>query len=416
MEAAEQVCRQILESGEANPYALTFLSAQAQKRNDLNEASALLERLCKARPEDPQAWRELGRIQQKNGHRSQAVQSFGQALVAAPEEGALFAELALALQAAGREEQAARAMTRAFALDPELANARRNRRAELSLRELSQQGDDLLRSYHYRANQALVKELEETTGASLPARWSRFLDGFQGRKPVDYEEPRQQPDFIYYPRITARPFWPRESFEWLSELEDRTEAIRKEFLAVMADRSGFEPYVPEAPNAHEGWKKMAGKLNWASVHLIRGNRPVEENCRRCPTAYEALRGLPLVEVDGHAPEAFFSVLEPGTHIPPHYGVSNAKLAIHLPLIIPPDCAITVGGETQTWEEGRCLVFDDSFLHEAWNRSDQTRVVLIFETWNPDLSELERAALRAIIERGDAWFHANRELTVEDLDL
>ena len=97
------------------------------------------------------------------------------------------------------------------------------------------------------------------------------------------------------------------------------------------------------------------------------------------------------------PETFFSVLKPGAHIPPHTGVVNVRLVCHLPLIVPPDCGIRVGSETRGWKEGECIVFDDTFEHEAWNKSGQTRVVLIFDIWNPYLSASEREGMRIAIE-------------------
>jgi Aspartyl/asparaginyl beta-hydroxylase and related dioxygenases len=90
------------------------------------------------------------------------------------------------------------------------------------------------------------------------------------------------------------------------------------------------------------------------------------------------------------------VLHPGTHILPHRGVTNTRLVAHLPLIVPRDCALNVGGEIHAWPEGRCVIFDDTFEHEAWNRSDQTRVVLIMDCWNPDLSAAERAAIAELV--------------------
>ena len=80
--------------------------------------------------------------------------------------------------------------------------------------------------------------------------------------------------------------------------------------------------------------------------------------------------------------ALFSVLEPGTHIPPHNGMLNTRLICHLPLIVPPGCRLRVGSETRTVEAGKTMIFDDSMEHEAWNDSGETRVVLLFEIWRP----------------------------------
>ena len=88
---------------------------------------------------------------------------------------------------------------------------------------------------------------------------------------------------------------------------------------------------------------------------------------------------------------------PGTHLLPHRGVTNARAVVHLPLIVPGDCALKVGGEIHVWQEGRLVAFDDTYEHEAWNRGSEVRVVLIVDVWNPYLSEVETAALRALIE-------------------
>ena len=94
-------------------------------------------------------------------------------------------------------------------------------------------------------------------------------------------------------------------------------------------------------------------------------------------------------VPNRAPVTFFSALKPGTHIAPHHGATNSRLTVHMPLIIPPNCALRVGGETHVWEPGKLVMFDDTIMHEAWNYSDRLRVVLIFDVWHPMLTQLER---------------------------
>jgi aspartate beta-hydroxylase len=92
------------------------------------------------------------------------------------------------------------------------------------------------------------------------------------------------------------------------------------------------------------------------------------------------------------------VFTPGTDLLPHRGVTNARLVTHLPLIVPPDCALNVGGALHVWQEGRVVVFDDTYEHSAWNRSDAMRVVLIADIWNPYLTEAERHAINDIFTR------------------
>ena len=94
--------------------------------------------------------------------------------------------------------------------------------------------------------------------------------------------------------------------------------------------------------------------------------------------------------------ALFSLLKPGTHIKPHHGLLNTRLIVHLPLIAPPGCALRVGSQTREWEVGKAFIFDDSIEHEAWNRGQSTRVVLLFEMWRPEISLDEPvAALTAL---------------------
>ena len=110
-----------------------------------------------------------------------------------------------------------------------------------------------------------------------------------------------------------------------------------------------------------------------------------------------------------APVAFFSALKPGTHIPPHNGATNTRLTVHLPLIIPPDCGLRVGGETHVWKPGELVLFDDTIQHEAWNFSDQLRVVLIFDTWHPMLTDLEKRLVAHTVEGIMAFYGEGADL-------
>jgi aspartyl/asparaginyl beta-hydroxylase (cupin superfamily) len=93
----------------------------------------------------------------------------------------------------------------------------------------------------------------------------------------------------------------------------------------------------------------------------------------------------------------FSVLAPKTRIPPHHGETNARLVAHLPLVVPPGCWFRVGYDYREWKEGETLIFDDTIEHEAANDSDQIRVVMIFDIWNPFLSVEERALVQRLAQ-------------------
>lgn len=111
-----------------------------------------------------------------------------------------------------------------------------------------------------------------------------------------------------------------------------------------------------------------------------------------------LESLGLHRVPGYTPEVMYSVLRPHSTMPDHTGSVNGRLIVHLPLIVPENCGgLRVGEEQRGWREGECLIFDDAYRHEAWNHSDDTRVVLILDTWNPALSEAEREAFRRMLD-------------------
>ena len=98
----------------------------------------------------------------------------------------------------------------------------------------------------------------------------------------------------------------------------------------------------------------------------------------------------------------FSALKPKTRIPPHTGVANFRLVVHLPLVVPPGCGFRVGGETREWRVGEGWVFDDTIEHEAWNDSEEPRHILICDVWSPRLSPEERTAIAAIITATDSF--------------
>ena len=117
---------------------------------------------------------------------------------------------------------------------------------------------------------------------------------------------------------------------------------------------------------------------------------------------QVMSEVPLSGIRNRSPSVLFSLLRPGAHIPPHSGLENTRLICHLPLIVPPHCALRVGNDIRTPVEGKAWLFDDTIEHEAWNRSDRPRVILLFETWRPEISEEERALVRAMFTAIDEY--------------
>ena len=202
-----------------------------------------------------------------------------------------------------------------------------------------------------------------------------------------------QPTFMYFPEIPAVEFFERADFPWLDAIEAASEEIRAELMSVLvSDREGLEPYVayPEGAAAQpvEGAQQVAPLERVLPVEP--GGAAAGASGALSAHGAGAASGAPQCDVAARGPTAFFSILEAGTRIPPHTGVTNTRLTVHLPLIVPPDCGFRVGSETREWVPGKAWVFDDTIEHEAWNLSDVPRAILIFDIWNP-LPQRRRSA-------------------------
>ena len=230
-------------------------------------------------------------------------------------------------------------------------------------------------------------------------RFAHALDLLLGRRQI-YQ---QQPQYFYYPELPQIQFYERSAFAWTQKIEQHTAAIREELLAVMQSGDGFVPYMQSAtdrPNFNNNG--LLDDPSWSAFHLIKNGVVVERSAALCPVTLAALERLPLCRINGRTPTALFSLLRPGAHIPPHHGFMNARLICHLPLVVPPNCAMRVGNETRPWREGELVIFDDTMEHEAWNRSSEPRVVLLFDIWRPEVTEAERALVAATLESIDRF--------------
>ena len=225
------------------------------------------------------------------------------------------------------------------------------------------------------------------------SRWREAASIVAGRSRPFQSECNQ----LHVPRLPATTFHDRALFPWIDALERHTDAIRDELLAALReDRDRFVPYIAYNPGEPVNqWVELNHSLRWSSLHLWAGGKPVEENLARCPRTAQALAAVPRVEIDGLCPNAMFSALAPRTRIPPHNGETNARLVAHLPLVVPQGCTFRVGFDTREWEVGKVIVFDDTIEHEARNDSDELRVVLIFDVWNPLLTADEQGMVQAM---------------------
>ena len=165
-------------------------------------------------------------------------------------------------------------------------------------------------------------------------------------------------------------------FEWVERLEKNSGAIRKELLALL----GAQLNLPNIQEISPRQMKLSkGSDGWKSYFFCLVGHRFDASYARCPETGKLLDSIPDLQL------AFFSVLAPGMHIPRHRGSYNGVLRCHLGLIVPePRTAVrmTVGDALVHWEEGKCVIFDDTHHHEVWNDTDGIRVVLLFDICRP----------------------------------
>lgn len=150
--------------------------------------------------------------------------------------------------------------------------------------------------------------------------------------------------------------------------------------------------------------------HWGQVVLCEGGQVFEDNCRAFPETWKIVSSVP--EIMAGAGAVYLSWLEPDTHIVPHFGPTNTRLRVHLGVKVPTGPKLRVKDQYLTWQEGKCLVFDDSFEHEVWNPSSEHRVVLLIDIFHPDLSAEDRAA----IPQGQQSFEQRIDLFLRSMQL
>lgn len=393
---AAKVYERIFEIAPYNLRALDFLAMRAYERGDHDRAAQLLERAGQVDPDRPMNHLNMAMVHKARGEPDQALQAIERGLQLKPvfpnallQKGALLEEM-------GREPEAAGAYFLALKQSPALRNAAQSTVIAPPIRELALRADALIKRTTFKMLDESLAALRSSHEPQALERVDEFVDLYLGRRAPRYRHAAQRPTFLYFPELEPHPFFEREAFEWCAGLEAVTADIKAELQSILQTQDGLQPYVDIQGTDAGQWAGLNRSLQWSSFHLYKAGSKVEENCRRCPATVAALEKLPLPRTPGHSPEAFFSILKPGTRIPPHFGLGNYKLAAHLPLVVPSDCGIRVGNETRSWQQGRCLIFDDSFKHEAWNDSGEIRAVLILDVWNPQLTAAERSAVIAML--------------------
>jgi len=324
---------------------------------------------------------------QPGGNPLIAVNALNEALKHAPRDIGLILFLGDAHHAAGQTREAGHAYGVGLKLAAQISSAT----IPDGIRQALQRAEARRSEYSAVYEGFLRKHLP--AGKTQP-RLDQALEILLGKRQIYV----QQPTKFYFPGLPQIQFYDTALFDWAKELEAKTDLIRGELLAVMAEGDTFAPYLPQEDTSrpHVRSHALQGSLDWAAFYIWKDGALVEENAQRCPVTAAAFEKVPLDFLPGQAPSVLFSRLKPGAHIPPHNGLVNTRLIGHLPLLVPGRAWLRVGSQTHDWQEGTLVVFDDSIEHEAKNEADETRVVLLFDFWRPEITPDERALIATLV--------------------
>lgn len=388
---AARAWEKVRETAPDNAEANAFFGHLALRQSDPRSAIEWLQRAARAAPRDALIPLGLANAHRMLGDAAGELAAFDAALKAdAYCYPALLGKGAL-LERLGQRRQAARAFTDALKITPA------EERLSPDLRALVQRAraaaSENTASLNGFIEQRLGRLRELHTGQRLD-RFDECKDAMTGAKKIY----TQQPVMLHFPRLPAIQFYDDAPFPWLADLEGHTATIENELSALLDARApGFRPYMnhPDGVPLNES-AALNRSPDWSAYFFWDDGARVDANCSRCPKTAAILDEMPLAEVPGFTPAAFFSSLTPGARIPPHTGVTNTRLIVHLGLTVPDGCTFRVGNDTRAWQRGKAWVFDDTIEHEAHNASAQTRVILIFDIWNPYLSQAERELVCALL--------------------
>ena len=358
---ARAILEPLIDQGVDNAAVWGVLALACRDQGDMKTAISAADRSLAHEPRNPRAMVVKGDAYFKNGDRQAAAAFYREALALIPAQAQLAPDMAADLQ---------RARERKESLESDFT------------RHLSDKVTDFI---------------DNATGDTT--RMEQAVDMLLGKRQIYYPKPRQ----IHFPGLPLLEFADSAEFDWVATVEAAFEDILAEALALQREKAEFGAYL-KGDDSRPAYDVHGLKDNqdWGAFYLWYNGEPVSDNQALCPKTTAVMEALPLVFSGSRCPNVLFSRLKAGAKIPPHNGMINTRLICHLPLIIPPGCGFRVGNDVREWEPGKVWLFDDTVEHEAWNNSNEDRILLIFEVWKPELSEEEQGLVTRLLEAVDTY--------------
>ena len=344
-------------------------------------------------PNDALTLNQLAQLQQAEGDLDGALQTYRRLLSQHPSSYASRLAFARLLETCGDDETASLQYFRAMRDAQQSGRWLSAESTPPSMRVAVAHAGAVVKRYRQELCDRIVGPLAGRFGVDALQRVSRFVEIQMGDAIYAPADDRQRPSGYPFPGLPQAPYLDKSRIAGIRALEAQTPAILSELKSVLSQPTGQESVFATKALADEFLHNERRPAVWDGFYFYRHGARNVANAAACPLTMAAIDQLPLSIVPGHGPEVVFSILGPGTHLLPHYGVTNVRVVGHLPLIVPSHCALRVAGIEHHWRVGEVVVFDDTYSHEAWNRSDEVRVVMIFDMWHPDLTEVERLAMK-----------------------
>lgn len=359
--------------------SVTAEADQAMRQGLPARAAELLSRIASETPDDNAVSLRLAAARRSLGDLNGALVSAMQAVRIAPRDYLGWLMLGSLHDALGAHDRADRTYRYAVRLVPPKS---------LLPPPVQKQLD------HARRRASAYTEWTEAVRAMPDATLSPRLLAFRENILANAAAGPETRSSLVIPDMPSPDFHDPSASAGLLPLAEASSKVRREFEALSAALGAdVLPQAAHGDTAHD--RRVTG---WTMIPLFREGVRTERFASACPVTMALHAGIDHPDLAGISASLSFSVLRGGAVIPPHSGLTNARLIVHWPLIVPPDCGFRVGSTMRPWTIGTPLVFDDTIEHEAWNRSSAERVVLIGDIWHPDLSPAERAALTAMMAR------------------
>jgi aspartate beta-hydroxylase len=393
MSESDQLLANVAQRAPNHPAVLNELGVRMMARGVADQAQLLFSRAASANPSQPSIWANLASSLKALGRRVEEFDAIEKALALEPRHLSALLQKADYFEWSGDPRNAAQAYQAALDSLPPAAVIPPHLKTAFEVARAKVDADRVVLSNVLEESLAAVRERH---GGEPQPRVDACLDTLMGKRRVYHS----QPTWMYFPGLPAIEFFDRSLFPWLAPLEAASPEIRTELMRVLvSDRPGLQPYI-DFPDGLpiDQFKELNRSRKWSAYFLWNQSQPNAGHIARCPITARTLEEVvPRCRVEGRAPTAFFSILDPNTRIPAHTGITNTRCTVHLPLIVPPNCGFRVGSTTREWVPDQAWVFDDTIEHEAWNLSDTPRAVLIFDIWNPLLSPAERDMIQTATE-------------------